>query len=139
MATLRPGFARWQVVRQTWHVPTGKTPTPGPLSRHIATTLIAEIRQRGLRQVEIAARAGMSPSQLSRVLAARKVFTIDQLDAVCRAIGVPLTQVITQAVQATEPKASAKVTDIRVRSSRDNGRAVAKEPEGDRGGDDGDG
>lgn len=139
MATLWPRFARWQEARQTWHVPTGKTPAPGPLSRHIATTLIAEIRERGFRQVEIAARAGMSPSQLSRVLSARKVFTIDQLDAVCRALGVPLTQVITDAVQATESERSATVTDIRVRSSRDNGRAVAKEPEGDRGGDDGDG
>lgn len=117
-------------------MPTGKKPAPGPLSISIAAILNEEIRRRGLRQTDIAARAGMSASQLSRVLSVSKVFTIDQLDAVCRAVGVPLREVI---VGAEDGAGRAPVVDIRVRASKDNGRAVAKTPEDDRGGDDGDG
>lgn len=99
------------------------------------------MRRRGLRQTDIAADVGMSPSQLSRALSATKVFTIDQLDAVCRAVGVSLSGVVAAASTATVPGGDdiANVTDIRVRPSREDGRAVAKEPEGDRGGDHGDG
>lgn len=141
MATLWRLLATWQGRCQTWHVPTGKTPAPGPLSHRIAIILTAEIRRRGLRQTEVAASAGMSASQLSRALAATKVFTIDQLDAVCRAIDLPLTAVITSASTATVPATDdiADVVDIGVRPSHDNGRAVAKSPEGDRGGDHGGG
>lgn len=141
MATVWLAVATWQQRCQTWHVPTGKTPAPGPLSRHIAATLSAEMRRRGLRQTDIAADVGMSPSQLSRALSATKVFTIDQLDAVCRAVGVSLSGVVAAASTATVPGGDdiANVTDIRVRPSREDGRAVAKEPEGDRGGDHGDG
>lgn len=117
-------------------MPTGKKPAPGPLSVSIASILNDEIRRRGLRQTDIAARAGMSASQLSRVLSISKVFTVDQLDAVCRAIGVPLRGVIVDAEAAAK---RAPVVDIRVRASKDNDRAVAKTPEDDRGGDDGDG
>jgi len=111
------------------------------LSRHIAATLSAEMRRHGLRQTDVAAAAGMSPSQLSRALSATKVFTIDQLDAVCRIVGISLSEVVASAPTATVPGGGdiANVTDLRVRPSRDDGRAVAKEPEGDRGGDHGDG
>ncbi|MDF2578541.1 MAG: hypothetical protein K0S49_120 [Microbacterium sp.] len=56
--------------------------------------LASEIARRGLRQTDIAAQAGMSVSQLSRVLGAKKVFTIDQLDAVCRAVGIRIADVV---------------------------------------------
>ncbi|QLD10856.1 helix-turn-helix domain-containing protein [Microbacterium oleivorans] len=122
-------------------MPTGKTPVPGPLSRHIAVTISSEMRRRGLRQTDIAAEAGMSPSQLSRALSASKVFTVDQLAAVCRAVGLSLSEVVAQASTETVPGAGdiANVTEIRVRPPREDGRAVAKMPEGDRGGDHGDG
>ena len=42
----------------------------------------------------------MSTSQLSRALRGMKVFTLDQLDAVCIAIGVDLVEVISDASEA---------------------------------------
>ncbi|APF32913.1 XRE family transcriptional regulator [Microbacterium sp. SGAir0570] len=121
-------------------MPSGKTPEPGPLSRHVAHLLSIEIARRGLRQSDIAARAGMSSSQLSRVLAAKKVFTLDQLDAVCRAVGVPITQVVdVPGQQPGRALDAASVPRIDVGPSRDTERAVAKAPHDDRGGDDGDG
>ncbi len=69
----------------------------------------------------------MSASQLSRVLAAKKVFTIDQLDAVCRAVGIPIGQVVVMPGQRKWPGGGA--VDV----------AVAKAPQEDRGADDGDG
>ncbi|MDQ1215771.1 MULTISPECIES: helix-turn-helix domain-containing protein [Microbacterium] len=121
-------------------MPSGKTPQPGPLSRHVANLLAAEIARRGLRQTDVAARAGMSASQLSRVLAAKKVFTLDQLDAVCRAVGTPIAQVVDMpGQQPHRARTGSPVPRIDVGPSRDTERAVAKAPHDDRGGDDGDG
>lgn len=121
-------------------MPTGKTPQPGPLSRHIASLLTTEITRRGLRQTDIAAQAGMSASQLSRVLSAQKVFTIDQLDSVCRAIGIPIAQVVVlPGRQPRRGRGGGDIPRIDVGPSRDTERAVARAPQDDRGGDDGDG
>ncbi|MDF2578540.1 MAG: hypothetical protein K0S49_119 [Microbacterium sp.] len=122
------------------HVPTGRTPEPGPLSLHVANVLASEIARRGLRQTDIAVQAGMSASQLSRVLAAKKVFTIDQLDAVCRAVGIPLVDVVVMPGQRSRrPRDRSHIPRIDVGPSRDTERAVAKAPPHDRGGDHGDG
>ncbi|WP_176786921.1 helix-turn-helix domain-containing protein [Microbacterium sp. cf332] len=121
-------------------MPTGKTPQPGPLSHHVARLLAAEISRRGLRQTDIAAAAGMSSSQLSRVLSAKKVFTIDQLDSVCRAVGVPIAQVVVMPEDGRRrSRPAADISRIDVGPPRDTQRAVAKAPHDDRGGDDGDG
>ncbi|MFB8893552.1 helix-turn-helix domain-containing protein [Microbacterium plantarum] len=108
-------------------MPTGRTPEPGSLSRHVANLLAVEIARRGLRQTDVAAQVGMSASQLSRVLAAKKVFTIDQLDAVCRAVGIPIGQVVVMPGRRRWPGSGA--VDI----------AVSKAPQDDRGADECDG
>ncbi|MCZ4067851.1 helix-turn-helix transcriptional regulator [Microbacterium sp. H37-C3] len=121
-------------------MPSGKTPEPGPLSHHVAKLLATEIARRGLRQTDVAAQAGMSASQLSRVLAVKKVFTIDQLDAVCRAVGIPITQVVVvPGQQSRRTRDGSPIRRIDVGPSRNTERAVAKAPHDDRGGDDGDG
>ncbi|MFS0712304.1 helix-turn-helix transcriptional regulator [Microbacterium sp. 2P01SA-2] len=122
-------------------MPTGRTPEPGPLSRHVANLLATEIARRGLRQTDVAAAAGMSASQLSRVLAAKKVFTIDQLDGVCRAVGIPLAQVVVVPGQqpSRRTRDGSDIPRIDVGPSGDTERAVAKVPQDDRGGDAGDG
>lgn len=46
----------------------------------------------------------MSASQLSRVLNGEKVFTIDQLDGVCTALGLNLVLVLDEADRASRPR-----------------------------------
>jgi len=87
-------FATWQAVCQYWHVPSGSHPIPGPLSQFVVKTIDARIQERGLLRKDVAAAASMSESQFSRVLSAQKVFTIDQFDAVCDALGLSMAHVI---------------------------------------------
>lgn len=49
----------------------------------------------------------MSASQLSRILSGHKVFTLDQLDAVCNAVGVDIAEVVTTADAAVGAARSA--------------------------------
>ena len=119
-------------------MPTGRTPEPGPLSHHVANLLAAEIARRGLRQTDVAAQAGMSASQLSRVLAVKKVFTLDQLDAVCRAVGIPIAQVVVMpGGRARRARGTGGIAPIDIGPARRTVRAVAKAPQDDLGGDDG--
>lgn len=119
-------------------MPTGKRPEPGPLSRHVADVLASEIARRGLRQTDIAAQAGMSASQLSRVLGAKKVFTIDQLDAVCRAVGIRIAEVVMIPDQRRRRGPGAiDISLVDVGRSNHAERAVAMSSPDDRGGDDG--
>lgn len=103
-------------------MPSGSRPLPSPLSLAIARLLNEAISESAASQRAIAERAGISPAQLSRVLNGLKVFTIDQLDAVCDAVGTDLVDLIERAELAT--------------SKRTNLRLVANEsinefPEGD--------
>lgn len=82
-------------------MPSGTRPLPGPLSLAVAHTLSTAIRDRGRAQAEVAAAADMSASQLSRALSGQKVFTLDQLDAVCAAIGLDLVTTLGDADRAT--------------------------------------
>ncbi len=75
----------------------------------------------------------MSPSQLSRTLSATKVFTLDQLDAVCRAIGLSISEVVTVPDQPALGAADVIVADFDVARRAHDGRAVARGKSPDRG------
>lgn len=84
----------------------------------------------------------MSPSQLSRALTGKKVFTLDQLDAVCAVIGVDLIDVVATADAATRsrPRPSGGELirgEFGVRAPVQDERAVAKKKSSDPGGDEG--
>lgn len=80
----------------------------------------------------------MSASQLSRALSATKVFTLDQLAAVCDAVGMPLSDLI-RMTDESQRFTRGSGGEHRVRPLRQDERAVAKRKGRDRGGDDGDG
>lgn len=80
----------------------------------------------------------MSASQLSRALSATKVFTLDQLSAVCDAIGMSLSDLIRMTDEA-QRFTRGGAAEAGVRPLRQDERAVAKRKGRDRGGDDGDG
>lgn len=74
----------------------------------------------------------MSASQLSRALSGQKVFTLDQLDAVCAAIGVDVVRVIADADAATRARTRrGNVTPFPNRSvgaPTQNGEYIAARP-----------
>lgn len=121
-------------------MPTGTQPLPSPLSQHVGRLLTDAIADRGLAQVHVAAEAGISAAQLSRALKGKKVFTLDQLDAVCGAIGVDLIDVVAAADAATRTRpARGELIEGRfgVGASAEDRRAVAKKRSSDPGTDEG--
>lgn len=122
MAMLARTVAMWQLFCQTWRMPSGSRPLPSPLSLAIARLLNEAISESAASQRAIAERAGISPAQLSRVLNGLKVFTIDQLDAVCDAVGTDLVDLIERAELATS-----KRTDLRLVANE----SINEFPEGD--------
>lgn len=124
-------------------MPTGTQPLPSPLSQHVGRLLSEEIAARGLAQARVAVEAGISPSQLSRVLAGKKVFTLDQLDAVCSVVGADLIEIVAAADAATKSRPRPKAGELihgqfGVGGSTEDRRAVAKKKSRDPGGDEGD-
>ncbi|WP_417510640.1 helix-turn-helix domain-containing protein [Microbacterium sp.] len=85
-------------------MPTGTQPLPSPLSQRVGQLIVDAINGRGLAQNRVAEDAGMSPSQLSRALTGKKVFTLDQLDAVCSVVGIDLVDVVSAADAATSDR-----------------------------------
>lgn len=57
-------------------------------------------------QRDIEARTGIPQSTLSRYLRARKVMTVEQLDAICRAIGVSTGEVMDGALREVREQGS---------------------------------
>ncbi|ONI62666.1 hypothetical protein CSIV_14420 [Microbacterium sp. CSI-V] len=82
-------------------MPSGTRPLPGPLSIEVARILAASVRANDVAQADVAAAAGMSASQLSRILAGLKPLTLDQLDALCTALGDDVVQIISEADAST--------------------------------------
>ena len=85
-------------------MPSGTRPLPGPLSHAVARILGETLAAQSRAQADVAERAGMSPSQFSRALAGKKVFTLDQLDAVCVELGQPIESVVERASREIHPR-----------------------------------
>ncbi|GAT73597.1 helix-turn-helix protein [Microbacterium sp. HM58-2] len=136
-------IAKWQAACQNWHMPTGTQPLPSPLSQHVGRILTDAIYAQTLAQARVATDAGLSASQLSRALSGKKVFTLDQLDAVCSVLGLDLIAVIAAADAATRTRprpAHGELIEAEfgVRGTTEDRRAVAKKKSRDPGGDEGD-
>lgn len=72
-------------------------PVPGTLSL-VVTRVIRDVAEDVyLTQAELARRSGVPQSTISRAYHERQAFTIDQLDALCRALGVSVAAVIAEA------------------------------------------
>lgn len=68
-------------------MPTGQKPRPGTLTHHIAGVLRAEAARKQISQSVIAEATGISQSQVSKYLAGRRSPNVDELAALCRAVG----------------------------------------------------
>lgn len=78
-------------------VPTVGRRAPGPLGRAVAEILHDEMRSQGLPQFELGRLTGLSQSQISTYLRGVRGLTLDEADDLCRALGLTLLEVLTQA------------------------------------------
>lgn len=107
MAIIYQGVATWQAVCQYWHMPTGKSQLPGPISTEVAEIISTAIADAGKSQAEVSRAASMSSAQLSRVLSGKKIFTLEEFDRVCMALGLDLVKVIGDADDASRARRTA--------------------------------
>lgn len=70
---------------------------PGPLSSAASRLLADAASELLLTQTEISRRSGVSQSKVSRTFSGSREFTLDELDAVCHALGLSLLAVIDEA------------------------------------------
>lgn len=86
----------------------GTKPAPGVLSQEIAATLRAQLGRKQFSQSALAAAVGISQTQLSGILNARKHVDVEQLDELCFALGLSFREVIAAADRATSHRFSKK-------------------------------
>jgi transcriptional regulator with XRE-family HTH domain len=63
----------------------------------IASTIRAERVRRGLRQDELGRRLGWPRTRLSDVESGRRAVRVDDLPAICRALEIPFSELISRA------------------------------------------
>lgn len=90
-------FAAFAYVSYDAGMASGTKPAPGVLSEALGEILRAQIARKKLRQADIAAAMGISQTQLSGVLNAKKHVDIEQLDKLCWVIGLTFWQVAEEA------------------------------------------
>lgn len=75
----------------------GTKQQPGTLSREVAAILRAQMARRKILQTQVADATGISQTQLSGILGARKHVDLEQLDEICYALGLSFREVIAEA------------------------------------------
>ncbi|WP_164884546.1 helix-turn-helix domain-containing protein [Leucobacter muris] len=82
-------------------MPSGFNRLPGPLSKAVGDLLFEIMDAKSLTQRAVAEAAGMSEAQYSRAVRGLKVFSLEQLDAVCSAVDESISDVIREAENRT--------------------------------------
>lgn len=82
-------------------MPSGAKGLPNAFSQEVAAILREKIGRRKAAQKLIAADVGISEAQLSAILNGKKHADIEQLDNVCRSIGIKLSDVVKRAEDET--------------------------------------
>ena len=74
---------------------------PGPLTEAIASIFREAVESRGLLQREVAEAIGQSQTQVSRYLRGEVTMDAEEIDKMCRLVGLKITDVIARADSAT--------------------------------------
>ena len=77
-------------------------PDPGRLSRAVSAEIRAELARQRVTVVELAARIGRSQNYLSKRLRDESALTIDDVEAICRALSVPYGALLRTALEAIQ-------------------------------------
>lgn len=75
---------------------------PGQLSKNLAAMLKEIVEDRGLTQDEAGALIGRSQSQMSKYLRAESTLDVEELDALCRALGIDSADLLAAAKRGPE-------------------------------------
>lgn len=70
------------------------------MAKAIAAMLATEMRAQGWTQSALAPVVGISQSQLSKYLRGERTMSIDELDAMCLALHLPIVKVVSRANRA---------------------------------------
>ena len=77
-----------------------------PLAREVSALIRARMARLGITQSQLADAVNLSQSQLSKQLRGIRQLNIDELDAICRALGLDITDVFNEAQAAVHEPAS---------------------------------
>ena len=99
-------------------MPTGSRPV-GPFSQHVAGVLRAEVARQQISQTALAGMTGISQSQLSKYLGGKKVPNVDELAAICAALGRSYLD-----VSAEAERQMLKAMDLTAKERADLERAI---------------
>ena len=75
---------------------------PGPLTEAIASILREAVESRGLLQRQVADAIGQSQTQVSRYLRGEVTMDAEEIDKMCRVVGLNIADVITRADKARD-------------------------------------
>ncbi len=107
---------------------------PQALGMEVAALLREAVARREMTQAEVGQKAGISTSQVSKYLRAIRPITIDELDNICRAIGVSFERLIVEAGYRTRDRYSAVSGDGIDDRPADEVRRVLESPSRGEGG-----
>lgn len=77
---------------------------PGPLTIEVSNIVRGWVSRRGTNATRVAAAVGLSQPYLSALLRGDKVFRLEELDAVCRHLGIEVVDVIREADEVAGPR-----------------------------------
>lgn len=71
-------------------MPSGKQPEPGPYARAFSAQVRLVIERQGITKEALAAATGVSRNYLSKRLRDEVAFTLNDVEALCRVLGIEL-------------------------------------------------
>jgi transcriptional regulator with XRE-family HTH domain len=71
-------------------VPSGSQPAPGPLAKAVSSQVKVLMAEHRITAQDLAKKAGLSRSYLGKRLRDESSFTVNDIDAICEALGVEL-------------------------------------------------
>lgn len=80
------------------------TPDRGPRVDMYAYGLRAQRESAGLTQLELAVRAGLTPATVSRLENGHQSPTLVTVEALARALGIPLSDLVGSVIEARPPR-----------------------------------
>ena len=90
----------------------GKKPISlGPLGETVAELLHRHMESEGMKQYELAALSRLSRPTISRIFNGSKAMSVDELDAMCQALGLVTSAVVRQAEAALSASAPRSVSE----------------------------
>jgi len=82
-------------------VPSGKQPEPGPFARAVSEEIRAAMARRMVSGVQLAHKAELSQSYLSKRLRNEVAFTANDVEKICEVLGEDLLSLLAAAVRAS--------------------------------------